>query len=97
MIEPLNRRVEDSRIQKIVDDMAVVNRTHERTRKMEDDILRLTGEQIKMRITLDEVSLTMTQVRDLLITFKVTNAIAKWIAAIGAAIAAVYYAFHNIK
>ena len=97
MTEPLNRRVDGSRIQKILDDMAVVTRTHARTRKMEDDLLRLAGEQIKIRVTLDEVSITMKQVHDLLITFKVTNAIAKYIASIGAACAALYYAWHNLK
>ena len=99
-----NRRVDDPRIQKFVDDVAIVKRTHERTRRMEDDILRITGEQIKMCTTINEISITMNQVRDILVTFKMTGIVVKWITtigaaitAIGAAIATVYYFFIRIK
>ena len=99
--ETFNRRVDDLRIQKLVDDIAVVNRTHARTRNMETDILRLTGEQIRMGKALDEISKTTTQVRDILVTFRVTNAVAKWVSTIVGSIVvvvgAVYYFFAHIK
>lgn len=101
---PLNRRVDDSRINTLVDDMEIVKRTHVRTRQMADDILRMNGEQIKMLSTIADNSekigqllRTTEQVRDILVTFRVTNSIAKWIAMIGAACAAIYYGWTHIK
>ena len=104
MSEPFNRRVNDPRIQRILEQSEESHRTHIRTRGLIDDVLWLRGENAKVQAKLEantmkiDVLIDVTsQVRDILTTFKVTNAIAKWIAAIGAACAAIYYGWHNIK
>lgn len=81
----------------LVEQMDEIHRTHVRTRSMADDILRLTGEQIRMQATIQENTELTRQVRDILITFRVTALIAKWIATVGAAFAALYYAWLKIR
>ncbi len=80
------------------------HRTHVRTRGLANDVLFLRGEVTKLRgklegnsAKIDNLIDVTRQVRDILITFKVTNAVAKWVVSVGAAFAALYYGWTHIK
>ena len=93
MAEQERRGGDDPRIGRLIKQAEESHRTHIRTRTMVDDILRLNGEQAKMRVALEEnteltrrISISVAdntaiiaQVRDVLASFKVIASVAKWL------------------
>jgi len=82
-----NRRAEDPRIQKLIDDVADTKGRQEALQGALQENTRLTAE---MKSTVDEV-------KDILTSFRVLAKVAKWLAAIGSAAGALTVAWKQIR
>jgi hypothetical protein len=87
-----DRRTADPRMRKGADNISKANRRSEdhRIKKVVEDVATMRGDVCELKKELRRNNETTDQIRDMLGTFRVTASIAKWVAAVGAAVVALW-------
>ena len=86
-LPPLNRRQVDPRIAQLVTDVAEAKAAQVLMQKSIDENTKLTS----------EMSGTVSDIRDLLASFRVINVVAKWLGVVAVAAGAIVTAYRQIK